>query len=62
MPYVIESYTRKKPNTWYETPNDVIGIELNPMTGFYSSFTEYNKPVYFKKNNIPWYIQMLYSN
>lgn len=59
---VIESYTRKKPNTWYETPNDVIGIELNPMTGFYSSFTEYNKPVYFKKNNIPWYIQMLYSN
>ncbi|MCI6715927.1 MAG: PBP1A family penicillin-binding protein [Bacilli bacterium] len=59
---VIESYTRKKPNTWYETPDDVIGIELNPMTGFYSSFTEYNKPVYFKKNNIPWYIQMLYSN
>ena len=59
---VIESYTRKRPNTWYETPDDVIGIELNPMTGFYSSFTEYNKPVYFKKNNIPWYIQMLYSN
>lgn len=59
---VIENYARRKPNTWYNAPSDVIGIDLNPMTGFYASFTDYNKPVYFRKNNIPWYIQMLYAN
>ncbi len=59
---VIESYTRYLPNNWYETPNDIISINLNPMTGFYPSFSEYNKPLYFKTSNIPWYIKILYNN
>ncbi len=59
---VIESYTRNFSNNWYETPNDIISINLNPMTGFYPSFNEYNKPFYFKTSNIPWYIKMLYNN
>lgn len=46
--------TNKKPS-WYDTPSDVISIELNPMTGFYASFSGYTKPLYFKKSNLPWF-------
>lgn len=46
----------KKTPTWYETPDDVISVELNPMTGFYAGITEYTKPLYFKKSNLPWFI------
>lgn len=59
---VMEKYNKNLPDTWYETPIDVIGIELNPLTGFYSSFNEYTKLFYFKKSNIPWYIKILYDN
>lgn len=59
---VIESYLKDKNTSWYETPQDVLSIELNPITGFYSDFNEYTKKIYFKKNNIPWYIQILYLN
>lgn len=58
---IVEGYNNNK-GTWYETPDDIISINLNPMTGFYPSFTEYNKPVYFRKSNIPWYIKILYDN
>ena len=33
-----------------EMPNDVIKVDLNPMSGFYPSFNEYHKYIYFKKN------------
>ena len=59
---VIESYLKEKNTSWYETPQDVLSIELNPITGFYGGFNEYTKKVYFKKNNIPWYIRILYIN
>ncbi len=58
---IMEGY-QKNDGTWYETPNDVISIDLNPITGFYPSLTEYSKPIYFKKSNIPWYIKLLYED
>ena len=45
--------------SWYETPSDVISMELNPMSGFYASFGEYTKPLYFKKSNLPWFINII---
>lgn len=55
----VENYykiTNKKHN-WYELPQDVLGIELNPTTGFYASFDEYTNILYFKKDNLPWFIK-----
>lgn len=57
---IAESYLKNKTASWYELPNDVISIELNPITGFYSSINEYHKPMYFKRSSIPWYIELLY--
>ena len=58
---VVESYMYNKKDVWYDIPSDVIGVDLNPMTGFYPSFDEYHKYLYFRKNNIPWYIELLYK-
>lgn len=44
--------------SWYEIPSDVISVEINPITGFYAAFGEYTKPMYFKKSNLPWFINM----
>lgn len=57
---IVESYLRDKKTNWYTIPNDVIKVDLNPMTGFYPAFGEYHKDIYFKRNNIPWYIALLY--
>ncbi len=56
----VEAYYKitNKPKTWYDTPDDVIGIEINPTTGFYASFNEYAKTMYFKKSNLPWFINI----
>ena len=56
----VESYLKDKKSTWYETPNDVIGVDLNPMTGFYPAIDEYYRKIYFNKNNTPWYVELLY--
>lgn len=56
----IEGYLKNKDTKWYPRPNDVIQVDLNPMSGFYPSFTDYYKGLDFKINNIPWYIQLLY--
>ena len=48
--------------SWYNIPDDVIGIELNPNTGFYGSFNDYVKVMYFKKDNLPWFIEKKKSN
>ncbi len=56
----VEGYLKGKNTSWYETPSDIIAIDLNPMTGFYPSFNEYYKKLYFKRTNIPWYIELLY--
>ena len=59
---VESSYYNNKEGSWYETPSDVIGIELSPMSGFYPSFDEYYKIIYLKKDNLPWYVRLLYKN
>lgn len=56
---IVEGYLDKKKTSWYDKPDDVISVRLNPITGFYSSFTEYSKDIYFVKSNIPWYIRLL---
>ena len=55
---IINSYykTTKKDPSWYSIPDDVIGIELNPNTGFYGSVNDYVKILYFNKYNLPWFI------
>ncbi|MBQ8293704.1 MAG: PBP1A family penicillin-binding protein [Bacilli bacterium] len=58
---VIESYLKDKHTSWYETPEGIISVDLNPMTGFYPAIGEYHKDIYFKRNNIPWYIELLYN-
>lgn len=47
--------------SWYETPENIIGIELSPLTGFYAKMGEYTKTMYFKKSNLPWYVEMFYG-
>ena len=56
----VESYLQGKQTSWYETPTDVISVDLNPITGFYPEVGDYYKKIYFKKSNIPWYIELLY--
>ena len=56
---IMENYFKDKNTTWYETPDDVIAVKLNPITGFYGTFFEYTKYLYFKKTNIPWYLRIL---
>lgn len=53
---VLEEYNKNNNNSWYTQPNDVIGIELNPTTGMIASSNEYKKRLYFKKNNLPFYL------
>lgn len=57
----VEAYMKDKDDVWYDKPNDVIGVELNPMTGFYPSFSEYYKTIYLKTDNLPWYVRLLYA-
>ena len=56
---IVESYFKNKNTTWYETPDDVISVKLNPVTGFYGTFYEYTKDLYFKRSNIPWYLRLI---
>lgn len=56
----IEAYLKNKSTSWYETPSDIISVELNPLTGFYPEVGDYYKKIYFKRSNIPWYIELLY--
>ncbi len=56
----VESYLKGKQTSWYETPTDVISVDLNPMTGFYPEVGDYYKKIYFRRSNIPWYIELLY--
>lgn len=51
--YVMDNYNRYKENTWYETPNDVIAIRLNPINGQLGNLNEYQKYLYYNINNLP---------
>lgn len=60
----VESYykIRHLKPSWYEVPENVIGVELSPLTGFYARLDEYTKTMYFKKSNLPWYVEMNYKD
>lgn len=53
---VLEEYNKNNNDSWYAQPNDVIAVELNPTTGMIASGNEYKKRLYFKKNNLPFYL------
>lgn len=56
----INSYANKVNSSWYDVPENIISVELNPISGFYGYPNDYTKIVYFRRNNIPWYIELLY--
>lgn len=54
---VMETYNKNtNEESWYEQPQNVIGIELNPTTGMIAKGNEYKKRLYFKNNNLPFYL------
>ena len=48
---IMEKYNDK--NYWYETPNNIVGIKLNPVTGMISEEDKYQKYLYYDINNLP---------
>lgn len=53
---IMEQYTSKLNNNWYNTPQNVTSIILDPINGTIPSENKYTKKLYFNINNIPWYI------
>ncbi len=56
---IINAYFENSTPVWYETPDDVIGFNLNPITGFFATNLEYTKILYFRKNNLPSFLELL---
>lgn len=57
----IDYYLDKTGSSWYQQPDNIISVDLNPITGFYGELNDYTKPLFFRKNNIPWFVEMLYK-
>ncbi|MCK9470742.1 MAG: transglycosylase domain-containing protein [Bacilli bacterium] len=53
---IMEEYLKDRPSTWYVLPNNVIPISLNPISGMVAHTKEYKKDLYFRNDNLPWYI------
>jgi 1A family penicillin-binding protein len=53
---IMENYLQGKGECWYEIPENVISIKVNPTTGLIAKANEYRKDLYFKADNLPWYI------
>lgn len=53
---IMENYLKGKGECWYEVPENVISIKVNPTTGLIAKKNEYRKDLYFKADNLPWYI------
>ena len=56
---IVNSYFNNKTTSWYETPQNVVRFKLNPITGFYANLYEYTKYLYFKEDNVPWFISLI---
>lgn len=48
----VENYEKDKPNSWYEIPNNIVGIPLNAITGKKDKNNK-NVVFYFKKGSEP---------
>lgn len=53
---IMEGFMANKPDAWYELPENVVPISLNPITGMVAYANEYKKDLYFRLDNLPWYI------
>ena len=54
----METYLKDKDNTWYEKPNNVVGVFVNPITGeIADENTKKRKILYYIKGTEPTYIQ-----
>ncbi len=53
---IMENYMKDKGDGWYQTPDNVIQIKVNPTTGLIAKEKEYRKNLYFRSDNLPWYI------
>lgn len=59
---IMEEYMQNKADAWYELPRNVIPISLNPISGAVAHSNEYKKDLYFRNDNLPWYIYEETSN
>ena len=41
---------------WYEPAPGVVSVKLNPISGQVATKNEFKKDIYFKDDNLPWYI------
>lgn len=53
---IVEQYNSGKTDTWYDLPDDVVPLVLNPTTGMIAEKNEYRKPLYFRADNLPWHV------
>lgn len=50
----MENYLKDKEDTWYEIPNNVVGVLVNPITGKVATATDKNKKIlYYIKGTEP---------
>lgn len=52
----VEKYMQNRGEGWYEMPKNVTALALNPISGFYSGPKNFTKLLYFKRDNLPWYL------
>lgn len=48
----VENYEKDKPNSWYEVPDNIVGVPLNAITGN-KNIKDKNVIFYFKKGSEP---------
>lgn len=53
---IMEKYMKDKGNGWYEMPEGIVKINLNPITGKVAKEGEYMKSLYFRNSNLPYFI------
>jgi len=53
---IMEQFMQNKGDGWYKQPENVVAISLNPTTGMVAHGNEYKKNLYFRMDNLPWYI------
>ena len=58
----MESYLKDKEVTWYQLPNNVVGVIVDPITGNLATNESQNKKIlYYIKGTEPNYIQEVFD-
>ena len=50
---VIEEHLKDKEDNWYKTPNNVVGVLVNPITGEPATESNKSKAFYYIKGTQP---------